>query len=344
MTKKEHIIQYIKNYIKEKKLKYGDKLISEVLLAEELNVNRNTIRSAFSDLEKEGIIYRQRGSGTFVAQKDDKKKYILIASTTYSTKGDIRKLYRFFFKILNKFIIDKDYTPLYFIANDILDIETSLVKFKDEIEGAISLGAEINDLQYISSQNIPIVDILRLTPLPYPFVTLDYNYLYNEIINQINKIKSNKILIFSINYNKENVDRIFDSYPFHIEKLIFEKYNLFKINYFSKKDKGEEEIVEILKNIKYKPDMVVFTDDNLFKIASEYFKDYPHIFKETSIITQSHVNWNFNEKYNITRLEFDFFKVGKEAVELLEAIIQNKPLIEYNKIIKPKLIQGENKR
>ena len=100
MTKKQLIIDYINNYIKENNLKYGDKLISEVLLAETLKVNRNTIRSAFSNLEQEGIIKRIRGSGTFVAKEDENKKYILIISTTYSTKGDIKRLYRFFCKIM----------------------------------------------------------------------------------------------------------------------------------------------------------------------------------------------------------------------------------------------------
>ncbi|MBQ7256644.1 MAG: GntR family transcriptional regulator [Abditibacteriota bacterium] len=344
MTKKQQIIDYINNHIKENNLKYGDKLISEVLLAETLNVNRNTIRSAFTDLEQEGIIKRIRGSGTFVAKNNEKKKYILIVSTTYSTKGDTKKLYRFFCKILNKYIIDKGYTPLYFIANDILDIETSVGPFKNEIDGAISLSAELKDLQYIASLDIPIVDILRFNNLPYPTVSLDYIYLYKEIINQINKMNAQNVLVFTINPLDEDVDRIFDCYPFHLEAIIFEKYSLYRINYISKKDKGEGEIIEILDTIKTKPDLIVFTDNNLFDITSEYFRDYPNIFKDTPIITQSHAHQNYNEEYKISRLEFDLYKVGREAIELLNALIENKPLIEYNKIIKPKLIPSEYKK
>ena len=339
MTKRQEVIQYIKDYIKKNNLKYGDKLISETLLAEELNLNRGTVRIAFADLEKEGIIEREHGRGTFVALKNNEKKYILIVSTAYSTKGDIKKPYRFFFKILNKYIIDRNYTPLYFIANETVDIKTSIEANKGEIAGVVSLNAEMSDLEYIASNNIPIVDVLRISPTPYPCVSLDFCYFHNEIMNMIGETKN--VLLFSLDFAKSYVQSLYDCYPYYLENYVFGNYSLNRISYAKSEDKGEEEIVNILDSIKEKPDLIVFLDDNLFKLTSEYFKDYSHIFQNTPIITQSHVNWSYNGEYNITRLEFDFYEVGKVSLELLESIIRNKPIIEHNKIIKPKLIPSQ---
>ena len=44
----------------------GDKIFTEARLSEEFNVSRTTIRRALSGLEKEGLIIRLPGKGTFV--------------------------------------------------------------------------------------------------------------------------------------------------------------------------------------------------------------------------------------------------------------------------------------
>ncbi len=43
-----------------------DRIPSETVLAQELNVSRNTVRDALSRLEMEGIVIRKQGAGTFV--------------------------------------------------------------------------------------------------------------------------------------------------------------------------------------------------------------------------------------------------------------------------------------
>ena len=49
--------------------KVGDMLPPEFTLAEELGVSRNTIRQALLALVNEGRLFRERGKGTFVAEK-----------------------------------------------------------------------------------------------------------------------------------------------------------------------------------------------------------------------------------------------------------------------------------
>lgn len=65
----EQITYYLKSEIKSGILKPGDKLPTEMELAEKFNVSRITSKRALEDLRIEGAIYRVRGSGSFVSER-----------------------------------------------------------------------------------------------------------------------------------------------------------------------------------------------------------------------------------------------------------------------------------
>lgn len=64
------IMNMIKRDIVLKKRSGGDKLPSIRELSEKLKVNPNTLSRAYSELEREGITYTQRGTGTFIKEDD----------------------------------------------------------------------------------------------------------------------------------------------------------------------------------------------------------------------------------------------------------------------------------
>ena len=342
MTKKQEIINYIKDKVKTGKWKGGDKILGENDLAEELKVSRNTVRLALIDLVNEGLIEKIHPKGTFV-KNQDKKRYILIIADEVSVEGDIKKIYRFFFKIINKYIIDKGYKPIYFIANGLVSLENFISEIENEIGGVISFCSKYEDTRYIVSKKIPCVDCLRYLPTTIPNVTFDYINFYEEFSRIIEEKKTNNILIFSLKKKKDTVINIFKAYPISFEEDIFAKYNLNIIDYFDEKDNGYKQIEDVLKKIKKKPDMVAFLDDNLFEIASDYFEEYPNIFDNTPMLTHSNINWHYNGKYDITRLEFDLYEVARETVNTLNNLIEGKVMLETNKFIKPKLIKDEQK-
>jgi GntR family transcriptional regulator, N-acetylglucosamine utilization regulator len=51
------------------KYKSGDRIPSENELCKKLNISRNTAKQAIASLVTEGILYREQGKGTFVAEK-----------------------------------------------------------------------------------------------------------------------------------------------------------------------------------------------------------------------------------------------------------------------------------
>lgn len=63
------IMDRIKMDIVTEKLKAKDKLPSVREMAMTLKVNPNTLQRAYQELERLGIVYTQRGMGTFVGEK-----------------------------------------------------------------------------------------------------------------------------------------------------------------------------------------------------------------------------------------------------------------------------------
>lgn len=64
------IMERIKKDIVSGKLKGGDKMPSVRAFAKELQVNVNTVQRVYQELEREKILYSQRGIGSFVTDNE----------------------------------------------------------------------------------------------------------------------------------------------------------------------------------------------------------------------------------------------------------------------------------
>lgn len=62
------IMDYIKRQIAVGELKEGEKLPSVRQMSMKLKVNPNTIQRSYQELEREDLLYTQRGMGTFVKE------------------------------------------------------------------------------------------------------------------------------------------------------------------------------------------------------------------------------------------------------------------------------------
>ncbi|MGY3717723.1 GntR family transcriptional regulator [Sutcliffiella cohnii] len=65
---------YIKNLIESGQLNPGDSLPSEREYAERFEISRMTVRQAINSLVQSGLLYRKKGSGTYVAEKKLEQK------------------------------------------------------------------------------------------------------------------------------------------------------------------------------------------------------------------------------------------------------------------------------
>lgn len=65
------IMEKIKKDIISGNLKKGEKMPSVRNMANELKVNVNTMQRVYQELEREGVLITQRGTGTFVTENDE---------------------------------------------------------------------------------------------------------------------------------------------------------------------------------------------------------------------------------------------------------------------------------
>ncbi|MEI6102068.1 MAG: GntR family transcriptional regulator, partial [Eubacteriales bacterium] len=82
------LMTLIKRYIISGVLNQGDLLPSESELCEWFNISRTTVRQAFASLEKEGLVERRRGKGTFVSVPKLRRSL----NTLYSFSSEMNQL------------------------------------------------------------------------------------------------------------------------------------------------------------------------------------------------------------------------------------------------------------
>ena len=69
----EQIFEHYRDKIVNRELMPGDQLPTEMEMAEIFGVSRITTKRALEELEREGLIYRKRGQGSFVLDLFQKK-------------------------------------------------------------------------------------------------------------------------------------------------------------------------------------------------------------------------------------------------------------------------------
>lgn len=88
----QQIIDRLKREVSEGRLQPGEPLPSFRQLAEDLLVSVITVKRAYEELEREGIIYRRQGLGTFVAERGhDRSREIKIASARELIRQGVRE-------------------------------------------------------------------------------------------------------------------------------------------------------------------------------------------------------------------------------------------------------------
>ena len=154
-TKHEIIEKYYISLIEENKVFSGEQLPSEHEIANLFNVSRHTVRQSLSYLVQEGWIYKERGRGSFYANKktNEIKKNVAVL-TTYISDYIFPKIISGIEEELRK----KGYNLLLFNSNN--DIENERICFENiinqDISGLIVEPAQstINNLHHDSIKKL----------------------------------------------------------------------------------------------------------------------------------------------------------------------------------------------
>ena len=89
----EDIVQEFSSLIRQGVLKPGERLPSERVLADQLQVRRSTVREALRTLELQGLVISKRGSGTFINTDNLESMVALLASTLTSGADTLKHIF-----------------------------------------------------------------------------------------------------------------------------------------------------------------------------------------------------------------------------------------------------------
>lgn len=117
---------YLINKISSLEFKPGSKIPSERKIAEELNISRMTVKNAISKLVDDRILYRLKGSGTYVANiKDSRGKMIVSSFTPDSFNMNMSVLGKYTHSVVISFKViydDKNLSRIFEYANDFYEL------------------------------------------------------------------------------------------------------------------------------------------------------------------------------------------------------------------------------
>lgn len=175
---KKQIIYLIKNG----SLRVGTKMPTERELAKELGISRNTISSAYNELEAKGVLKSIRGRGTFVAEE----------VSSWKTEEGAHKVYKLIDIALEEALESG------IESEDFLDLVISRVKEKSEAISRITSGfVECNNEQAVIFSE----EIRKITKVnTIPFTLKQLHNMDDDTIKRLNKCH---IIISPFNHANE---------------------------------------------------------------------------------------------------------------------------------------------
>ncbi|WP_404456457.1 GntR family transcriptional regulator [Virgibacillus necropolis] len=192
------------------KLKEGDKIMSERMIAEKGNVSRMTARNALSILEREGLVERRVGAGTFIVRKLEMD---FITFNSYSRELKLKGL-RPSTKVLN---IKKDFADLAMARKLNIEVADEIIIFERLRSGNdIPIAIEKSYIPYSYCKGIEEyitddVSLYKMLETHYgvkPIKADQYMQvaISNEFESKLLKIKDGSACIFleSIAYNADD--------------------------------------------------------------------------------------------------------------------------------------------
>ena len=340
MTKKQIVIDYILNKINKGTWKPGRRILGEEDIAKYTNVSRNTVREATITLTSQGILERRHGSGTFVVDNNDIRKYIIILYSDFFFKNVIGSTYRYIIEKIKEKFESINQIPLLIEQGrekECLNIET------DKISALIKMTQNPSYLDQICIDNkIPIIEFGDENT-PFSSVKEDTLHQYDLLNKLINKYKYQNLLIFGKNYKV--LDYVGPSiailYTYYFKS---KGYNLFLIEDTQNLPDAEKVIEEGLKSVKRNPDAIVFLDDNIYKKGYDVYPKYDKLLKQTRIITFSNGSEYYNPEYKTCKIAVDLDEVSEAIFQLTKSNINKEFLIKKNTIIKARVIDEESLR
>lgn len=301
IPKYKHIVESIEEAILDERLLKGDKLPSLNKVCMELNVSRDTVLIAFSELKKRGVVYSVLGKGYYVksSEMSFEKRFFVLFDELNSFKEDL------YSSLLNE-LGDKAEVDIYFhhfdrkmfkkLVNDSNGNYSKYIlmptKFKDAIE----------DISNLPGDDVYILDQTHSSLVNYPGVYQNFTKdMYQALVKGLDKLKKYEHLklIFPGAKEPEGMVEGF--------KKFVEHYNF---PYSIQADFLEE-------NIKPQTVYIVPNDRHLVRIIEQSKRQSLTIVQDFGIISYNDTELKKVVENGITTISTDFKAMGTTLAQIL---------------------------
>lgn len=330
-SKHEYLRHEIRNMIQENKLKPGDKLMTESEFQKLYNVSRHTVRQALNYLENEGIIYKEQGLGSFVAEPKAKKKIKEIGVITTFISDYI---FPYIIQGIEEELTKAGYSMILTSTNNNIDLEKKALEIMIDrpIDGLVveptkssyynpNLGLYLK----LKEKGIPIIMInAKYEELDVPQVVLnDYKASFDltkHLVEQ-NHTKVGGIFKADDRQGKERLKGFIHAcYKFGIELLsdnvfVYETGNL---------DNVLKEVEEKMIRDKKVTGIVCYNDKVATDLLRIIWKSNYKVPDDFSIVSHDNSNLSTISEVRITGIDHPKNKLGKKAAQTLLNYIENK--------------------
>jgi len=239
------LASYIEIQIQAGVLKPGEKMLTENELCEALNISRTTVRQALSQIVDEGLMFRYRGRGTFIAEKKIERNINYLYNFTESIKSNN-------FKPSSEVLNCKKILANSTISKILQLPETSKnVFFLERLRCAngIPLLKENTYIPYFLVPGIEEIDFSFLSL--YDTLKNSYSLKLDHATEKIEAILLNKKLASQLQTNEKNmvgyrierISKLLNGIPYEFTYSITRADKCeFKIDLFANSNKGRNRI------------------------------------------------------------------------------------------------------
>ena len=347
--KYQQLKEILRKEIGEGKLKAGDRILSEEKIAERHGVSLGTVRQAMAELVNEGLIYKEQGRGTFVAEKKREKTFTIGLLLT-----DIGNP---FFSQIARSIQEKahllKYSVIYYNTNDQFSREAQSIEMLIErrVDGVILVPVLKNGEEKL---------IGRLKENSIPFVYLD-RYL-NEpasdyiIIDNLSGVRQAMEYLLSLGHKKigcisaQPFTQVLEERVKAYKKIVREKalatdVSLVQISDLSD-DKGGYDATNKVLPMENKPTAIFATNDIIaigaYKAARNKGIRIP---QDLSLVGFDDIETSSHLEVPLTTISQPIDKMGEIAMKILAEKSEKKDSEKLQKIVlEPKLVIRESCR
>jgi GntR family transcriptional regulator, arabinose operon transcriptional repressor len=333
----EQIQKDIIEQIISENLKPGDIVYSENELAEKLNVSRLTVRKAYSEMERDGLLYKIKGKGTFITNDMGLLQNLKGGKSNVKTKSIavmFPELTSFFPKILKGIeekAVEKGYT-INIMFNDALDKEEQAVKkiiLGGNVDGVIvtpfrSFGhISISNYQELAENNIPIVMVGK-PPKKFECDAVycdDVQGSYLATKKLLEKGYKSVVHLTNALFDKEAVEERREGYCLAIDEIIGKN----EIKIIDMNGSGcEKEIRDIIRNSVDK--LAFFLNDDLLApiLYNIIFSEGKRIPEDIAVLGFNDSSVCDNLSVKLSSIQHPQMDIGNIAFELLESRLSRK--------------------